>query len=359
MLTPHYGSNVDSFSKMQSYGNSSVSYDWWAGNAGVAKRSGSFIAAHAAHAGLIMFWAGAFTLFELARYNSALPMGEQGLILIPHLAGLGLGVGEGGIVVDTQPYIATAAFHLVSSAVLGAAGIWHTLRAPKDLGEATGRAQKFDFKWDDPKKLTFILGHHLIFLGLGVIAFVEWAKRHGIYDTAAGAVRTVEPNIDFGMVWGYQTSFLSISSLEDVMGGHAVLAFILTIGGVWHIISSPFGPFKKVLIYNGESILSYSLAGIALMGFVTSIWCAQNTTIYPTELYGEALQLKFAFSPYFSDTVALADNAHTARAWLANTHFYLAFFFLQGHFWHALRGMGFNFRSVAKAFETMDTAKVS
>ena len=248
---------------MQSYGNPSVTYDWWAGNSGVAKRSGSFIAAHAAHAGLIMFWAGAFTLFELARYNSALPMGEQGLILLPHLAGLGLGLGEGVVIANTEPYIAIAAFHLVSSAVLGAAGIWHTLRAPKDLSKAEGRASKFHFEWDDPKKLTFILGHHLIFLGLGAIAFVEWAQRHGIYDSAIGAVRKVEPNIDLAMVWGYQTNFLSISSLEDVVGGHAVLAFILTIGGVWHIISNPFGPFKKVLIYNGESILSYSLAGIA------------------------------------------------------------------------------------------------
>ena len=64
---------------MQSYGSSSVSYDWWAGNSGVAKRSGSFIAAHAAHAGLIMFWAGAFTLFELARYDGTNLHGQRGL----------------------------------------------------------------------------------------------------------------------------------------------------------------------------------------------------------------------------------------------------------------------------------------
>ena len=131
---------------MQSYGKPSVSYDWWAGNSGVAKRSGSFIAAHTAHAGLIMFWAGAFTLFELARYDALLPMGDQGLILLPHMASLGLGLGAGATIVNTEPYIAIAAFHLISSAVLGAAGIWHLLRAPKDLSEEEGRAEKFHFE---------------------------------------------------------------------------------------------------------------------------------------------------------------------------------------------------------------------
>ena len=359
-----HGNSTDTFEQqrkliVQSYGSADTTYGWWAGNAGVANRSGSFIAAHAAHAGLMMFWAGAFTLFELARYNAAIPMGEQGLIVLPHLAGLGLGLNETGSVINTEPYIAVAAFHMVASAVLGAAGFWHLFRCPKDLSEAEGQAKKFDFDWQDSQKLTFILGHHLIFLGLGAVAFVEWAKRHGIYDAATGLVRTVEPNIDLSMVWSYQTNFLSISSLEDVMGGHAVLAFALIGGGAWHIASKPFGIFKKVLVYSGEAILSYSLAGLSLMGFVTALWCSMNTTIYPVELYGNALKLSFGVAPYFKDSISLGTDLYTSRAWLANTHLFLAFFFLQGHLWHALRSLGFNFKKVSEAFENLENTKVT
>jgi photosystem II CP43 chlorophyll apoprotein len=65
--------------------------------------------------------------------------------------------------------------------------------------------------------------------------------------------------------------------------------------------------------------------------------------------YGPALDIRLSIVPFFSSP---DPNLVSARTWLANAHFWLAFFFLQGHIWHALRAAGFDFQQGRVAKET-------
>ncbi|MBR8828255.1 MAG: chlorophyll a/b binding light-harvesting protein [Gomphosphaeria aponina SAG 52.96 = DSM 107014] len=306
-------------------GSSRQDWSWLAGNARLIDLSGQLLGAHIAHAGLIMFWAGSITLLEISKLVPSQPLSEQGLLVLPQLARLGWGVGAGGEVVDTYPYFVIGMLHLAASAVLGAGGLFHVFRGPAVLKDGAGRAAKFHYEWSEPKKLGFILGHHLIFLGVAALLFVAKAMIFGgIYDPVVGDVRVVsEPTLSPFTIFGYIFGFVdgkwnplgmaAVDNLEDVIGGHIWVGVMCIAGGAWHIVTEPFDWAKQFFIFKGDAILSYSLAALALMAFTSLYFVNFNTTVFPTEFYG------------------------LDRTGFTGVQFALCVTFLGGHVWHALK----------------------
>jgi photosystem II CP43 chlorophyll apoprotein len=316
-------------------------FSWIRGNARFIEQSGKLLGAHIAHAGLIVLWAGAMTLFEIFKYNPNLPLGEQGLILLPHLATLGIGVGDGGRIVDTYPYFAIGVVHLISSAILGAGGLYHALLGPDTLPRDKTFSGSFGYDWRDEKKMTSIIGTHLILLGLGAWMLVAKAMFWGgLFDSAINQVRVItHPTLNAATIFGYliglhgSAGMAAVNNLEDVVGGHIWVGLLCIAGGIWHLSTMPTSWARRVLFWSGEAYLSYSLGALAYMGFLAAYFVTVNDTVYPTVFYGE-VGLKF-------------DSVITSREWLATTHIALATVLLGGHLWHALRvratAAGFDF----------------
>jgi photosystem II CP43 chlorophyll apoprotein len=274
----------------------SSGFAWWSGNARLINLSGKLLGAHVAHAGLIVFWAGAMTLFEVSHFVPEKPMYEQGLILLPHLATLGWGVGPGGEVFDTFPYFVVGVLHLISSAVLGFGGIYHAVRGPETLEEYSAF---FGYDWKDKNKMTNIIGFHLIILGCGAWLLVLKAMFFGgVYDTWApggGDVRVItNPTLNPAVIFGYLIKapfggegwIISVDNMEDVIGGHIWIGLTCIAGGIWHIFTKPFAWSRRASIWSGEAYLSYSLGALSLMGFIACVMVWFNNTVYPSEFYG-------------------------------------------------------------------------
>ncbi len=276
------------------FSQENTGFAWYSGNARLINLSGKLLGAHVAHAGLMVLWCGAMRLFEVSHYIPEKPLYEQGLILIPHLASLGYGVVTGGEILNRYPYFVIGVLHLISSAVLGFGGVYHSLEGPDVL-----RSNFFKYAWSDKTRMTTILGYHLIVLGLGCFLFVLKATQFGgIYDrwgVGGGDVRLVQhPTRNFSTIFGYLVKspfggdgwIVSVDNLEDVVGGHIWVGALEIIGGIWHIFTKPFGWVRRAFVWSGEAYLSYSLAAVSLMSFTACCMVWFNNRVYPSEFYG-------------------------------------------------------------------------
>jgi photosystem II CP43 chlorophyll apoprotein len=249
--------------------------------------------AHVAHAGLMVLWAGAMTLFEVAHYIPEKPLYEQRFILIPHLASLRWRVGPRREIVNSFPYFVVGVLHLISSAVLRFGRIYHSLARPEVL-----TSPFFSYNWSDKNKMTTILGYHLIMLGLGSFLFVfkaMFARR--IYDTWAagrGAVRFVSnPTYDVRRIFRYilkspfrgEGWIVSVDNLEDVVRGHIWIGIIEILRRIWHITTKPFAWVRRAFVWSREAYLSYSLRAVSVMRFIACCFVWFNNTVYPSEFY--------------------------------------------------------------------------
>ena len=136
------------------------------------------------------------TLFELSRFITTKPMYEQGLILLPHLATLGFGVGAARQITSVYPYFVIAVLHIIPSVILAAGGIYHSLLGPEVLENNRTWAGFFGYDWKDKDQMTTILGIHLMLLGFGAWLLVATMFWGGLFDPWAHELISVLSPVD-------------------------------------------------------------------------------------------------------------------------------------------------------------------
>lgn len=99
----------------------------------------------------------------------------------------------------------------------------------------------------------------------------------GLYDPNLEIVRTISnptlsPPTIFGYLFGAEGKhwLAAVDNLEDVVGGHILIALLLIGGGLFHIRTQPYDWTQRLFVWSGEVYLSYSLGALALMGFIAT-----------------------------------------------------------------------------------------
>lgn len=291
---------------------SGYEYDWWAGNVRLTDLSGKLLGAHLCHAAFMSFVPGAFVVQEAARFQPGVPLSEQGMAFMPHLATLGIGVGSGGAILDTSPFVAVGVFHFFISLICLAGGFFHTFDGKSDLGDAPedSLAAKADYDWEVFESTSYIMGFHILCLSIACFIFAgNAAFGNGLYDPLVGEVRQITPNLNPFTLLGYLFGFANggwtpigmaaVNNMEDLVGGHFLVATLTAIGGLFHIFyrkPTPFflkrpvfsmvnGGWVREGFCNSEAILSYSVAGVGFIAVSSSIFVRYCDLAFPAEFY--------------------------------------------------------------------------
>jgi len=340
----------------------STGFAWWSGNSRLINVSGKLLGAHVAHAGLMVFWCGAMTLFEVAHYIPEKPLYEQGLILLPHLATLGWGVGPGGEIIDVYPYFVVGVLHIISSAVLGFGGVYHSLIGPDTLEESF---PAFGYDWRDKNKITTILGIHLVILGFAWArrAYVWSGEAYLSYSLVAVSLmafiasqyawynNTVYPSEFYGPTGPEASQSQAFTFLvRDQRLGASVASAQGPTGLGKYLMRSPSGE----IILGGETQRFWDLRapwieplrgpnGLDLNKIKNDIqpWQERRAAEYMTHAPLGSLNSVGGVATEINSV-----NYVSPRSWLTCSHFFLGFAFYIGHLWHAGRA-----RAAAAGFE--------